>query len=48
MRPRKVLLVEKKPKRKYAERGISFYPLKPEKVLSAFMKVNPEKIVKIK
>jgi hypothetical protein len=36
---------EKTTKRKYAERGVSFYPLKPEEVLSAFMKVNPEKIV---
>lgn len=36
--------IEKKPKRKYAERGVSFYPLKPEDVLSAFMKVDPNKV----
>jgi len=38
---------EKTPKRKYAERGVSFYPLKPEEVLSAFMKVDPRKIAKV-
>jgi hypothetical protein len=32
-----------KPKEKY-DKPISFYPLKPEDVLSAFMKVNPEKL----
>jgi hypothetical protein len=37
MRRRKTAPVEKKPGRKYAERGVSFYPLKPEDVLSAFM-----------
>ncbi len=36
--------VKESPKRKYAERGVSFYPLKPDEVLSAFMKVDPEKI----
>jgi hypothetical protein len=42
------LPVEKKPRRKYAERGVSFYPLKPEEILSAFMKVDPQKIAKVK
>ena len=35
------------PKEKYAKR-FSFYPLKPEEVLAAFMKVKPEKIDKKK
>ena len=44
MKPKKYMLDNKKPvERKYAERGISFYPLKPEEVLSAFMRVDPEK-----
>jgi hypothetical protein len=46
MKPRKAVPVETQPKRKYAERGVSFYPLKPEEVLSAFMKVDPAKLVK--
>jgi hypothetical protein len=33
-----------KPKKKYAK-GISFYPLKPEEVLSAFMKVDSKKVM---
>jgi hypothetical protein len=48
MKQRKGLPVEKKPRRKYAERGVSFYPLKPEEILSAFMKVDPQKIAKVK
>jgi hypothetical protein len=36
--------MEKKPKRKYAK-PISLYPLKPEDALSAFMKVNPKKVI---
>jgi hypothetical protein len=35
------------PKKKYAKR-FSFYPLKPEEVLAAFMKVDPKKIAKKK
>lgn len=35
----------KNSKRKYAK-PISLYPLKPEEVLSAFMKVDPKKIKK--
>lgn len=31
------------PKKKYAKR-FSFYPLKPEEVLAAFMKVSPKKV----
>lgn len=34
----------KSTERKYAK-PISFYPLKPEEVLSAFMKVDPKKIM---
>jgi len=47
MKQRKTSPDEKQPKRKYAERGVSFYPLKPEEVLSAFMKVDPRKIAKV-
>ena len=44
MKTRKIQTVKKKRQRKYAKR-ISLYPLKPEEALSAFMKVNPEKIM---
>ena len=33
-----------KTKRKY-DKPISFYPLKPEKVISAFMKIDPQKVL---
>ena len=42
MRRRKI---EDDKERKY-EKGISLYPLKPEDVLSAFMRVNLKKILK--
>lgn len=44
MKPEKVDSVEKKSKRKYAK-PVSLYPLKPEEALSAFMKVNPKKVI---
>jgi len=37
----------RKGKRKY-DKPISLYPLKPEEALSAFMRVDPEKILKKK
>jgi hypothetical protein len=36
---------KKKEKRKY-EKPVSLYPLKPEKALEAFMKVDPKKVKK--
>jgi hypothetical protein len=48
MKSRKAVPVEKQSKRKYAERGVSFYTLKPEEVLSAFMKVDPKKVARRK
>ncbi len=44
MKGRKIQTAEKKRQRKYAKR-ISLYPLKPEEALSAFMNVNPKKII---
>ena len=44
MKPEKVEPVGKQSKRKYAK-PISLYPLRPEDVLSAFMKVDPKKIM---
>ena len=36
-----------KPKKKY-EKPVSLYPLTPEEALKAFIKVDPNKMVKIK
>lgn len=37
-------MMKKRLKRKYAK-PISLYPLKPEEALSAFLKVDPKKIM---
>jgi hypothetical protein len=44
MKRKKGESADKKTERKYAK-PISLYPLKPEDVLSAFMKVDPKKIM---
>jgi len=36
---------KKKPKKKYAK-PLSLYPLKPEKALAIFMKINPKSLLK--
>ena len=36
-------MIKEKTKKTYAKR-FSFYPLKPEDVLAAFMKVSPKKV----
>ena len=45
MKRKKIESGEEQPKIKYAK-PISLYPLKPEDVLSALMKVDPKKIIK--
>ena len=45
MKSKRVKPIEKKMERKYAK-SISLYPLKPEEALSAFMKVDPKKVIK--
>jgi hypothetical protein len=44
MKTRKTKTVKKEWQRKYAK-PVSLYPLKPEDAISAFMKVNPKKIM---
>jgi len=44
MKTRKIQTAKKKRQRKYAK-PVSLYPLKPEDALSAFMKIDPKKII---